>query len=146
MRLKRKIITALMTVLMLSSISVNAMAANVNYKFRLSNTDTSYNVYTDESNVKSYVNENATVSATFNTAPGWGYAFCLKHRTSLTTYITDTVTSPGQWISGTGTIHPAYLSGHNVVGRAYYVAARIDNDYYGTYYVEGKFNSDYTNP
>lgn len=145
MKFLRRFVSVLMSIALASACFINGMAANEYYEFKLRNTDTSYNVYTGSSNLKSYAADSATVNATYNIAPGWGFAFCLKHSTSAG-YITDTVTSPGQWLSGTGTIHPPYLSGHNVVNRYYYIAARIDNDYTGEYGVRGVFNSDYTNP
>ncbi len=145
----KKIIIALLSVCILSTFSASAFAADQSFAFNLPNTGTIYNVYTGASNVKSYSGNPATVKVTSNNTPGWGMAFCMKHWTGYTQtgnayYQTDTVTSPAYWVSGTGTVHPAYLSGHNVTGRAYYVAARIDSDLTGTYSSAGMFNSDYT--
>ncbi len=141
----RKIILSALMSLVLLCFGVDTLAANVPYNFTLHNTDTAYNVYGDQGNIKVYANDSSTVKTTDNNVPGYGTAFCMKHKYG-DSYITDTVTSPGQWISGCGTIHPPYLYNHNVTNRTYYVAARIDNDYSGTYYVAGSFNSDYTNP
>lgn len=150
MRSTKVIISGLMIVCVLFSMVFPAFAANESFSFYLPNTDTTYSVCTSFSNVKVYANDRATVKTTSNNAPGWGMAFCMKHRyigsDGLPHYQTDTVTSPAFWISGLGTVHPTYLSGHNITNRAYYVAARIDNDYTGYYSSAGKFNSDYTNP
>ncbi len=144
------IITGLLMIISIVGMSVPVLAANESFSFYLPNTDTTYSVCTSHSNNKSYANDSATVKTTSNNAPGWGMAFCMKHRyigsDGLPHYQTDTVTSPAFWISGLGTVHPTYLSGHNITGRDYYVAARIDNDYTGYYSSAGKFNSDYTNP
>lgn len=144
-RINRIIVATLLIICCLSTLSVSALAGNESFTFYLPNTGTYYSVCTTHTNEKWYENESATVKTTSNNAPGWGMAFCLKHRT-IDGFETDTVTSPGQWISGTGTIHPPYLSGHNITYRNYLVAARIDNDYTGYYSSAGKFNSDYTNP
>lgn len=99
------------------------------------------------SNTKLYANDPATAATYSNNAPGWGFAFCMAYYdNSDENYHIATLTSPGYWISGIGTIHPPYLSGQNQINRAYYVGARLDDDYNGTYSCSGVFNSDYTSP
>lgn len=122
-----------------------AYAENVAFSFNLDNTGTTYRMYTGASNTKSYANDPATVATTSNDAPGWGYAFLMAYY-SNGKYYTATKTSPAYWISGKGIIHPPYLTDQNKVNRAYYVGARIDNDYAGPYSCAGVFNSDYTTP
>ena len=151
MKFKKYVIAGLLAVSVISTISSPIMTANENFGFTIiSNTDTSYNVCTWGSNEKLYAKNKATVKTTSNSAPGWGMAFCMKHisgyRNGKPVYQTDTVTSPAYWIRGKGIVHPAYIKGHNITHRRYYVAGRIDNDYYGNYSAYGKFNSDYTNP
>lgn len=145
MKLSRSIIAISLAVCVWFSVVGSASAANEYFFFSLQNTDTSYNVCTLHSNTKAYKNDSSTVHTYYVTTPGYGMAFCMKHYNG-STYITDTVTSPGQWLNNSGTIHPPYLSDHAVVGRSYCVAARNDNDYNGTYTSAGVFNSDYTNP
>ncbi len=145
----KKIMIALLSVYILSIFSASAFAADQSFAFNLPNTGTTYRVYTGASNVKVYSGDSATVKVTSNNTPGWGMAFCMKHwngydQTGNPDYQIDTVTSPAYWVSGTGTVNPDYLSGHNVTGRAYYVAARIDSDLTGTYSSAGMFNSDET--
>ncbi|GEM_PF-4740184 len=122
-----------------------AYAANIAYSFNLENTGTTYMMYTSASNTKSYASDPATVATTSNDAPGWGFAFLMAYYSNGHYYIA-TKTSPAYWISGKGIIHPAYLTNQNQINRAYYVGARIDNDYAGPYSCAGVFNSDYTTP
>lgn len=82
----------------------------------------------------------------YNNAPGAGFSFVLKCTEPYDGAIVGpgpmVIATSGQWISGAGIKYLNYLSGKNVVGRAYYVAGRIDNDYHNTYSCNGYFNSD----
>lgn len=144
MKLIKKTLAIIMLVCLFGSITATAYAANVPCSFTLSNNGKAYTIQTNGSNTKVYANDPSTVATAYNDAPGWGFAFCMAYYNSG--YHIATVTSPGYWISGIGEIHPPYLSGQNQTGRAYYVGARIDDDYSGTYTCAGAFNSDYTTP
>lgn len=150
MKFKKTIITGLLVVSALSIFSTPVFAKNEEYRFLLSNTGQDYNVYSYNSNEKLYVNDRATVKATFVNAPGWGMAFIMMHRyydpMGNVSYERDTISRPAFWLSEETTIHPKYLTGHAFAHRKYHVAARIDDDYYGTYHCRGLYNSDYTNP
>ncbi len=146
MKRTKKLIAMIILVVIISiSTVIPAYADNVAYSFNLENTGTTYMMYTGASNTKVYAGDAATVKTTSNNAPGWGFAFLMAYYDSGHYYIA-TKTSPAYWISGMGIIHPAYRTNQNITGRAYYVGARIDNDYTGTYSCAGVFNSDYTNP
>lgn len=139
----RKImITTLCCLTMLSS-WMNVDALNNQFTFKLRNTDTTFNTYYDTYNTKLYVNESATIKTEYNNAPGAGFAFVLKHYNADSNLVTGT---NQVWFSGTTTKHPTYISGHSIVNKKYYIAARIDNDYTGPYNTTGKYDSDYTNP
>ena len=150
MKFTRILITGLLVVSALSVFSTPVFAKNEEFRFLLKNTGQDYNVYPYNSNEKLYVNDRATVKATYNNTPGWGMAFIMMHRyydgVGNVSYERDTISRPAFWISGTGTIHPKYLTGHAFAHRNYHVAARIDDDYNGQYRSQGVYNSDYTNP
>lgn len=145
---KIRIPKLILLVAMVSAIGVGmvmpASAANISYAFNLGNTGTTFNRYPGGANTKVYSGDPATVRTYSNNAPGYGFAFVMQYRILLG-YNTATVSSPKYWIKGAGITHPVYASGQNVTNRNYYVAARIDNDYSGTYSCSGYFNSDYVN-
>lgn len=121
-------------------------AANQSFAFNLGNTDTTYNTYWGAYNTKVYASNPGTVRTSYNNAPGAGFSFVLKCTEPYDGAIVGpgpmVIATSGQWISGAGIKYLNYLSGKNVVGRAYYVAGRIDNDYHNTYSCNGYFNSD----
>jgi hypothetical protein len=146
MKIKRSIVCLAIAVMLISSLSITAFAADVAFSFNLSSTSgsTTFEPYTDGYNTKVYLNDAATVKVTSNNAPGYGYAYRMFYKVLGLVYTNASVTSPTYWVSGNGTVHPAYASGKNEVGRKYYVAGRIDNDYTGPYASAGTFNSGYT--
>lgn len=144
-KFKRLLVVALLVCIVGTLFATPAYAANVAYSFNLENTGTTYMMYTSASNTKVYASDPATVATTSNNAPGWGFAFLMAYYSDGHYYIA-TRTSPAFWISGKGITHPAYLPNQNITNRAYYVGARIDNDYAGPYSCAGVFNSDYTTP
>lgn len=150
MKFTRILITGLLVVSALSVFATPVFAANENFGFSLRNTEKRFNVCTWHYNEKWYEKNDATVKTTSNDAPGYGAAFIMMHKyTDLNgneIYERDTYEKPACWISGIDTKHPKYLPGHAITYRKYYVAARMDDDYYGYYSCYGKFNSDYTEP
>ena len=145
----KRILVIFMLLCMMSSLFViTAYAENVPYAFTLSPTGKAYNTYTGASNTKMYY-QAATVSAFSHDAPGWGFAFCMRYE-YFGNFITATQTSPAFWIGAHNefnTVHPTYLDGLGVLGRNYYVGARLDDDIDASavYSCSGYFNSDYTN-
>lgn len=147
--MKKVIITCLIVVCIFSAISVSSAAANQYYQFYLSNTGRKYNVYEEHNNTKIIKYDKGTVNTSYNNAPGWGMAFCLKYKyyqNGSYNWVTATITSPGLWISGADTKYLTYVNANDSYLRPHYVAARIDDDYSGYYYCEGVFNADKTNP
>ncbi len=136
------VILSVMTLTVAMSLPVSA--ANVYYAFNLGNTGSTFNTYTGGYNTKTYSGDPASVRISSGYAPGYGFAFILQYKGTLS-YKAATLTSPPAWLSGPGIVHPIYASGENKTNRNYYVAARIDNDYNGTYSCNGYFNSDYVN-
>lgn len=153
MRKTKRLLTLFILICIMASIAViPTYADNEDFDFTLTNTLTAYNTYPHASNPKMYAADNATVrvfdSGSDKYAPGWGFAFAMKYlNPNNNSYFLATKVSPAYWIrSNTADpiVHPAYENGENIVNRYYYVAARIDDDYTGTYECSGRFNSDYT--
>lgn len=140
--LKKKMLALFLSSTIIAITAIPASAANISFAFNLKNTGTSFNTYTGGSNTKTYSGDSASVRTYSSNAPGAGFAYIMQYK-SLGSYKSATVSSPLYWLSGAGIVHPAYASGQNKTNRAYYVAARIDNDYNGTYSSSGYFNSDY---
>lgn len=135
----------LIIVLGISSQTCQVFADDKPFAFYLTSTSgsTIFKVYPELYNTKLYADHPATVKVASNNAPGYGYAFRMSYKAG-NGYYNATDTSKNYWVSGTGTVYPKYASGQNIVGRNYYVSARIDNDYTGPYSCTGNFNSDRT--
>lgn len=141
--IKRLSVTAC-AMAMILAMSLPVSAGNVSFAFNLKNTQKKYNTCEDGSNKKVYSGDSASVRIQSGYAPGYGFSFIMQYKFMLS-YSSATVTSPRYWLSGAGIVHPAYASGQNKTNRYYYVAARIDDDYSGSYSCSGYFNSDYVN-
>jgi len=140
--MKKKIVAIVSAVLMVGTMSIPVSAGNISYAFNLGNTGKLFKTYTGGSNEKVYSGDSASVRISSGYGPGYGFAFIMQYKTWVG-YSAATLTSPPAWLSGSGMVHPVYASGQNKTGRDYYVAARIDDDYSGTYSCRGYFNSDY---
>lgn len=123
-------------------VSNTVFAANEEFSMSMGNTGTTFNILTSYNGAKQYEEDPATLKVTYNNAPGWGFLVCLKHRYySNGMYMWATDTEP-QWVSGLGVYYLSYYSGCNVIGRNYYFAARIDDDYTGFYTLSGMISPD----
>ncbi len=132
----KKTISCIMLIVFILCFASVAFAATQSFNFNLSNSGTTCYVYTGAYNTKVYLNDDATIKCTYTDAPGYGYYLGLCN--SSYSQATEQ-----KWYGTNGrTRNHAYFSGKAVVGENYYVAGRIDNDYYGTYTINGKFNSD----
>ena len=127
----KKVVALLCLSFILSEINVSVLASIETIQISIGNTGTSMNVICSVG-PKLFAQDPAELKMYTMNAPGWGMLFCLKHRVigEITTYLTDTVP---QWVSSYGDYDMEYYQGHNVVGREYLVAARIDDDYLGNY-------------
>lgn len=139
---RKKLLTLALATIMIAATVIPVSAANISFGFNLSNTGKKYNTYTSASNTKVYSGDAASVRVYSSNAPGAGFTYIMQYKT-LFSYASATVSSPLYWIRSSGIVHPAYASGQNKTNRNYYVAARIDDDYNGTYSSSGYFNSDY---
>ncbi len=142
-RVINKIVVSVLIVLCFSGMVVSVNAADQNFEFYLTNTGTSFWTYPNTSNTKTYANNDGTIRTKLNEAPGYGMLCHLSYKNSSNQYCQAT---ENKWFSHSQLKHPAYLDGQNQTNRPYYVSGRIDNDYYGHYTCNGKFNADYTNP
>lgn len=139
MKNRRIVAAILMLVLVLSTVS--ALAADQAYSFSLNLPigNTTMYIDTTNSNQKVYAANDGTVKCSSTNAPGYGYLLCLANKKN---YAQATGT---RWLSYAGQKkYLAYLSGQNIVGDSYHVAGRYDNDYTGSYGIDGMFNSDKT--
>ena len=137
--------TLLLVAIVATTLIIPAYAANENFGFTLANKGQVFTVYTGASNEKVLINDPATVKADSINIPVYGFAFRMCYK-SGDKYYNATNTDRLYWLSGPTTIHPAYADGMSVVGRSYYVSARIDDSLTGTYTCSGRFNADYTEP
>ncbi len=124
----RKIVAILFLICVLMGINVSVLADDESIHINICNTGTSMNVICSIG-YKIYAQDPAELKMYSMNAPGWGMLFCLKHNVNAT-YLTDTVP---QWVNSYGAYDLEYYQGHNIVGREYYIAARIDDDYVGNY-------------
>ena len=132
----KRIISLIMVMTLLLSFASVAFAASQSFSFNMTNTGTTSHVYTGTSNKKVNSNDDATIKCTYTDAPGYGYylGLCNSSYSSAT---------EKAWYGTNGkTRNHAYYDGKAVVGAKYYVSGRIDNDYFGTYSINGTFNAD----
>lgn len=156
----RRIVMLCLIMAAMSSLAIPAFAANENYDFSLKGTQTQ--IYTVcngtgyNPNVKTIPSDPATIkveSGTTFPANGYVWAFRLYYSSSYNANsdASNKYYSPATnplFVRGYDTFHPTYLTGENIINRAYRIGARLDDRVTdANYYVAtGKFNADYTNP
>ncbi len=122
--------------LAISCFACIVQAANVSFNFNMTNTGSQMYVDTTGGNSKAYINQDATVRVNSVNAPGFGYRLALVN----SSYVLSTVQ---YWYNSNDSKHyHSFLSNMAQSGELYYMAGRIDNDYYGQYQCSGKYNSD----
>ena len=135
----RKLLSGLLCLMLVVSLSVPVFAADVPYSFSLTNTGTRYVKAVTEPNQKVLPNDPGTIKSTGTNAPGWGFYMRLKN------YDFYNMETYSYWYNNSNMVrHPAYVDQAHSDQKDYFIEGRIDNDYYGTYYISGAFNADYT--
>lgn len=145
MKTKRVISIMLIFVFVLAGAAF-VSAANVHYRFdnlTSSEGNTEMTPYWGAYNTKTIKNDPATISCSDTDALGLGCLMYLGKKSGSTLI---QATDQYWYNNNSYLLHPAYKSGMNTLNANYYIAARIDNDYAGPYYIEGYFNADYTTP
>jgi len=113
-----------------------AFAASQSFTFNLTNSGTTSYVYMETSNTKLYVDDDATIKCVYTDAPGYGYRVGLCNMSNVQA-------TECKWYSTNGrTRNHAFLDGKAIANTDYRIFGRIDNDYYGTYIINGKYNAD----
>lgn len=139
LRPAKRLFPILLIVILTVALSVTAFAAAEDFYFQLSNTGTTVQVYTGSSNIKTVQTNPASIGLANTDAPGYGMLLHLVYwdGSRYTQATTSGWYNPNHFIDTED-----YLSGCAVCGRYYYIAGRIDNDYYGTYTTSGRYNAD----
>lgn len=147
MKTFRKISAFLLAVILVTSFTIPAFAADQDFSFDFAaNNGGTYHVYTAKSNKKVYAGDPGTVKTDSDTTfppgiPKW--TFALFYYSSNNNYTKATYNT---WMSGAYEAHMSYLSGENITDRYYYIGGRMDdtlNDP-NSYHASGRFNADDT--
>lgn len=135
----RGLLLALAAALAMLFVPSVAGAANQPYVFSLGNTGQTYNVYTATSNKKVYTDRGWVLYVdNISNAQGYGVNCRLFYKSSGSYYRG----SNGHWRKTTGRTVGSFAQNQAVKNRSYYIGARIDDDYYGTTDLDGRYNSD----
>lgn len=84
--LKKRVPALLIALIICSSFTVPALAADKAFSFNQGNTGQTYITYTSTYNTKVYSGNPATVKVSTNTAEGYGFAFRMHYKNSNGTY------------------------------------------------------------
>jgi len=132
----KRIISLIMVMTLLLSFASVAFAASQSFSFNMTNTGTTSHVYTGTSNQKINVDDDATIKCTYTDAPGYGYYLGLCN-------MSNTMATVQKWYGTNGKTRNHEFHDGMAIKNAYYrIHGRIDNDYYGTYTINGKYNAD----
>lgn len=155
MKAFRKISAFLLAVVLVTSFTIPAFAADQDFSFNFAaNNDSTVYVYLGSSNLKLYPNDNGTVKVNSNTTFPSGiqkWAFALYYYSGNNPYSDAnnqnyTRATYLTWVSGYYASHMTYLPGQNLTNRYYRIGGRMDNQLSdpNEYHAEGSFNADDT--